>query len=95
MLVFAAYLFWFKPAESLPVAESGVVLVDVPWEHLPDLGRFRLTDQTGVEVDSADLSGKVTAVCFLIARGPSNWPDLNRQVHRVCVQLRDVPLAFF
>ncbi|MFN5321561.1 MAG: SCO family protein [Planctomycetota bacterium] len=94
VLVFAAYLFWFKPAESLPVAESGVVLVDVPWEHLPDLGRFRLTDQTGVEVDSADLSGKVTAVCFFFARCPSICRDLNRQVQRMSEQLRDVPLQF-
>lgn len=100
VLVFAAYLFWFKPNRFAvgpgvgPAAESGVVLVDVPWPHLPDLGRFKLTDQTGAELDSASLAGKVTAVCFFFARCPSICRDLNRQVQRLSEQLRDVPLQF-
>jgi len=100
VLVFAAYLFWFKPKAIVDQpaggtkAESGAVLVDVPWEHLPDLGRFKLTDQTGAEMDSASLSGKVTAVCFFFARCPSICRDLNRQVQRLSEQLRDVPIQF-
>lgn len=100
VLVFSAYLLWFKPGRVVrsPVAgnagASGVVLVDVPWEHLPDLGRFRLTDQAGGEFDSASLSGRVTAVCFFFARCPSICRDLNRQVQRLSEQLRDVPLQF-
>jgi cytochrome oxidase Cu insertion factor (SCO1/SenC/PrrC family) len=78
VLVFGAWIFLNKGRTELkkeaakierPPA-NGVVLVDVPWKYLPELGRFKLTDQTGADFDSASLSGRMTAVCFLFYSFP-------------------------
>lgn len=102
VIVFGVWLFLFrerteatKGAEkSTQPSSSGVVLVDVPWEYLPELGRFKLTDQTGSDFDSASLSGRVTAVCFFFASCPSICRELNRQVQRTSEQLKGLPIQF-
>jgi cytochrome oxidase Cu insertion factor (SCO1/SenC/PrrC family) len=102
VLVFGGWIFLNKGRTELkkeaakierPPA-NGVVLVDVPWKYLPELGRFKLTDQTGADFDSASLSGRMTAVCFFFASCPSICRDLNRQVQRSSEQLKDLPLQF-
>lgn len=102
VLVFGTWLFFFKDrprpkgdaVKPPPASSSGVVLVDVPWKHLPELGRFKLTDQTGADFDSASLSGRVTAICFFFASCPSICRDLNRQVQRTSEQVKELPIQF-
>lgn len=75
-------------------AGAGMVLVDVPWEHLPTVDRFVLTDQQGGSFDSARLHGRPYVVSFFFASCPTFCRDLNREVERVNQALRDIDLRF-
>lgn len=79
-----------------PSAENppGAKIVDVPWEHLPSIDRFKLTDQNGDEFDSAKLAGKAYAVSFFFAECPSTCRDLNAQVQRLNQQLKNTDITF-
>ncbi len=74
--------------------EHGTVKVDVPWQHLPDVNRFKLIDQNGNEFDSADLTGKPYVVSFFFASCPSFCRDLNNEIFRVNKELKDTDIQF-
>ena len=84
-----------SPAETNASGDPpGAVLVDVPWNHLPDVDRFQLIDQTGERFDSADLVGKPYLVSFFFATCPSICRDLNAQVKRLNDQLKNEDVTF-
>ena len=60
--------------------DYGAAISTVPWEYLPDVDRFVLTDQEGNEVDSADLHGTPYVVSFFFSTCPSICRDLNKQI---------------
>ena len=74
--------------------DTGIRLVDVPWEHLPTVDRFVLTDQTGKVFDSAKLHGRPYVVSFFFATCPTFCRDLNGEIERVNRALRDVDIEF-
>ena len=88
------YVVYFRPppARQLEVelveegqvrmTEDGRAISVVPWEYLPDVDRFVLTDQEGNKVDSADLHGTPYVVSFFFSTCPSICRDLNRQIRQ-------------
>ena len=72
----------------------GAVFVDVPWESLPDIDQFQLTDQNGDDFDSAEMMGTPYAVSFFFATCPSICRDLNAQVSRLNEQTSKEDIAF-
>ena len=62
--------------------EDGRAIATIPWEYLPDVDRFVLTDQEGQEVDSADLHGTPYVVSFFFSTCPSICRDLNKQIRQ-------------
>jgi cytochrome oxidase Cu insertion factor (SCO1/SenC/PrrC family) len=85
---------------NLPVVQydesstNGVVLVDIPWKHLPDVPRFRFTNQANQEFDSATLNGRVYAISFFFATCPTICRDLNRQIAKLNDRTKDLDLNF-
>jgi cytochrome oxidase Cu insertion factor (SCO1/SenC/PrrC family) len=79
------------PPSDVP---EGMVLVDVPWKHLPDVDRFKLTDQNGEEFDTADLVGKPYVVSFFFASCPTFCLELNKELERVNRALKDTDIQF-
>ena len=103
LVVVGVVLFWFRP-DPTPVtgptdlvtieSKDGAVMIDVPWEHLPDVDRFKLIDQNGNEYDTADLVGKPYVVSFFFATCPSFCRDLNNEIFRVNKELKDTDIQF-
>jgi cytochrome oxidase Cu insertion factor (SCO1/SenC/PrrC family) len=79
------------PPSDVP---AGMVLVDVPWKHLPDVDRFKLIDQTGNTFDSADLVGTPYVVSFFFADCPTICRELNSELERVNRALKDTDIRF-
>ena len=77
-----------------PDHPPGAVITEVPWRHLPNISRFKLTDQDGNEFDSAKLAGRPYAVCFFFANCPTICRDLNKRVEMLNQQLRDTDIQF-
>lgn len=83
--------------EQQPIEEStppGIVLVDVPWEHLQDVDRFELTDQNGDNFDTAKLVGKPYVVSFFFATCPTFCLDLNKEIERINRSVKNVDMQF-
>lgn len=74
--------------------DDGRAIVTVPWEHLPDVDRFVLTDQEGQEVDSADLHGTPYVVSFFFSTCPSICRDLNKQIRQSIDAVGDQDVRF-
>lgn len=74
--------------------QAGIVLVDVPWEHLPDVDRFQLVDQNGDSFDSGKLVGKPYVVSFFFATCPSFCMDLNKQLERLNSAVKNTDVQF-
>ncbi len=90
-----AGLVWLVWKRTQPPPQlTGVVLVDVPWEHLPDVPRFRLVNQAGEEFDSNRLNGRVYAVSFFFANCPTICRDLNRQIASLNERTKQLDLQF-
>lgn len=73
---------------------ADAVIVDVKWRHLPNIGPFSLTDQTGQPFRSADMAGRPYAACFFFATCPTICQELNQQVQRLEKQLSGTDLKF-
>lgn len=74
---------------------AGVAIVDVPWKHLPNVSRFKLTDQNGDEFDSGQLMGeKPFVVSFFFADCPTFCRDLNKTLERASAALKDTDVQF-
>ncbi|MEM7785380.1 MAG: SCO family protein [Planctomycetota bacterium] len=73
---------------------DGVVMAKVPWEHLPDIDRFELTDQNGEKFDTAKLVGRPYVVSFFFANCPSICRDLNKQIERLNQAVKDTDIQF-
>ncbi|MEL7497857.1 MAG: SCO family protein [Planctomycetota bacterium] len=74
--------------------KDGRVFANIPWDHLPHVDRFVLTDQTGAEFDSADLHGQPYVVSFFFASCPSFCRDLNNELDRVNQILKGTDVRF-
>ena len=74
--------------------EDGRAIATVPWESLPDVDRFVLTDQEGNEVDSADLHGTPYVVSFFFSTCPSICRDLNKQIRESNDAVSDQDIRF-
>ncbi|MFK7768898.1 MAG: SCO family protein [Mariniblastus sp.] len=101
MVLIGAGLMWFRssakpemPSAAVTIASDGAVMVDVPWEHLPDVDRFKLIDQNGNEFDSVDLVGKPYVVSFFFASCPSFCRDLNNEIFRVNKEIKNTDIQF-
>lgn len=79
---------------NLSTTEDGRTFASVPWKHLPDVDRFKLTDQTGAEFDSADLTGRPYVVSFFFADCPTFCRSLNNELHRVNQALKGTDIQF-
>ena len=101
----AAAMFYFSnhPDRKQPSSDPGLdsasvadgrVFADVPWKHLPDVDRFKLTDQNGNEFDTADLTGKAYVVSFFFASCPTFCLDLNKELDRVNQALKGTDIRF-
>ncbi len=77
-----------------PGIPPGAIIADIPWRHLPNIDRFKLTDQNGDEFDSAKLAGKPYAVCFFFANCPTICRDLNKRVEMLNRQLKKTDIQF-
>lgn len=73
---------------------DGRHFANTPWNHLPDVDRFILTDQTGEPFDSAELHGKSYVVSFFFAGCPSFCRDLNNELARVNTILNNTDIRF-
>jgi protein SCO1/2 len=80
--------------EVTPEAPKGMVLVDVPWEHLPHIDRFQLIDQNGDEFDSAQLDGHAYVVSFFFATCPDFCMELNKELERTSKAVKSVDVRF-
>ena len=76
------------------MTEDGRAIATVPWEYLPDVDRFVLTDQEGNEVDSADLHGTPYVVSFFFSTCPSICRDLNKQIRESNNAVGDQDIRF-
>ena len=87
-------------ADPIPAAANpdelpkGMVIETIPWKHLPDVDRFKLTDQNGNKFDSADLTGRPYVVSFLFASCPSFCRSLNNELDRVNQALKATDIQF-
>ncbi len=72
----------------------GTVIESIPWKHLPDVDRFKLTDQNGESFDSADLTGRPFVVSFFFASCPTFCRELNNELDRVNRALKDTDIQF-
>lgn len=83
-------------ATTLPndLSSDGRELVEIPWDYLPHVDRFLLTDQNGNEFDSAELHGKPYVVSFFFASCPSFCRDLNNEIARVNQILNRTDIQF-
>lgn len=82
-----------QTVELVP-AESGAVLVDVPWKHLPDVPPFSLVNQLGQPVPSSSLDGQVYAIYFFFSTCPSICRDLNRQIENLNQRMSSDEIRF-
>jgi len=73
---------------------AGTVIKTIPWKHLPDVDRFKLTDQNGKGFDSAELTGKPYVVSFFFASCPDFCMKLNKELERVNSALKDTDIQF-
>lgn len=73
---------------------QGAAIVSIPWKHLPDVDRFKLTDHNGDKFDSADLNGRPYVVSFFFASCPSFCRDLNNELDRVNSALKNTDIQF-
>ena len=93
--VFAVVKFYpSEDKQEVSDTPPGMVLVDVPWEHLPDVDRFKLVDQNGDEFDSAELTGQAYVVSFFFASCPTFCFDLNKELERINGAVRDTDIRF-
>ncbi len=83
------------PGPTFTLDPTGAEMVEVPWKHLPDVPDFKLTNQAGQELDSRTMHGKVYAVYFFFSTCPSICRDLNRQIERLNLQLKNDGITFF
>jgi cytochrome oxidase Cu insertion factor (SCO1/SenC/PrrC family) len=80
--------------KASPDSPPGAVIVEVPWKHLPHIGRFQMTNQDGDAFDSASLAGHPYVVSFFFAGCPSICRELNNEISRRNDQLKREDLAF-
>lgn len=73
---------------------QGTVIESIPWKHLPDVDRFKLTDQNGNKFDSGDLTGRPYVVSFFFASCPTFCRELNNELDRVNRALKDTDIQF-
>ena len=66
----------------------------VLWDHLPDVDRFVLTDQTGSSFDSQKLGKKPLVVSFFFSSCPTFCRDLNNELHRLNQAMRSTDVQF-
>ena len=90
------YYMSSRPTEPpTPEVPEGVVLVDVPWNYLPDVERFKLTDQNGEEFDTGKLMGnKPFVVSFFFADCPTFCRDLNKTLEQANAALKGTDVQF-
>ena len=79
---------------QVQMTKDGRAIVAVPWESLPDVDRFVLTDQEGNKVDSADLHGTPYVVSFFFSTCPSICRDLNKQIRESNNAVGDQDIRF-
>jgi cytochrome oxidase Cu insertion factor (SCO1/SenC/PrrC family) len=94
VMIGLVWLVWQRLQPPVLPKSSGVVLVDIPWEQLPDVPRFRLLNQAGEEFDSNKLSGRVYAVSFFFVNCPTICRDLNRELARLNERTKNLDLQF-
>ncbi len=82
------------PPNARSAKQPGAAYVDVPWEHLPGVSRFQLTNQDGEVFDTADISGRPMTISFFFANCPTICRDLNKQVRSLREQLDDPEMMF-
>lgn len=98
--VSAAIVIYLSVSQTSPAPDpvsdvpEGTVLVEVPWKHLPDVDRFKMTDQNGEVFDTAELVGTPYVVSFFFADCPTFCRDLNKELERVNDALRDTEIRF-
>ena len=79
---------------QIQTTKDGRAIATVPWEFLPDVDRFVLTDQEGNEVDSAELHGTPYVVSFFFSTCPSICRDLNKQIRQSIDAVGDEDVRF-
>ena len=79
---------------QIQMTEDGRAIATTPWDYLPDVDRFVLTDQEGQEVDSADLHGTPYVVSFFFSSCPSICRDLNEQIRQSIDAVGDQDIRF-
>ncbi len=97
LAVLAIRLTGRRPAtpDSLsPEVATAPQTIRVPWKHLPHISRFRLTDQTGREFDSADYAGRPMVVSFFFTSCPTICRDLNKTIAGLRDQFKNEDLLF-
>ena len=80
--------------DQIQMTEDGRAIATTPWDYLPDVDRFVLTDQEGQEVDSADLHGTPYVVSFFFSSCPSICRDLNEQIRQSIDAVGDQDIRF-
>lgn len=84
-----------QPSDSEVVTtKDGRAFVRIPWDHLPSVDRFELTDQSGKPLDTAALHGRPYVVSFFFASCPSFCRDLNNELDRVNQLLPKTDIQF-
>ena len=79
--------------EGLQV-KQGKAFLDVKWKHLPDVPRFKMTNQLNEEFDSADVAGRPMVVSFFFATCPTICRELNTQIAKLREDLNDPEMMF-
>ena len=110
VFIMGVAIFWLKSNSNAnnsqkvklePIEESGTstasdgrVLVDIPWDHLPSVDRFEMTDQAGNTLNTATLHNRPYVVSFFFASCPSFCRDLNNELDRVNKLLQKTDIQF-
>ncbi len=90
----APIIVGFDPRTGAEQEQDGRVFVDLCWKRLPQMKRFKLTERSGTELNSASLNGKPYVVSFFFSNCPTICRDLNRQIQRLNHEFSGTELKF-
>ncbi len=76
-----------KIAVVQPISDDRV-FVEIPWEHLPDVAEFKLTERSGKKFSSNELAGKPYALNIFFASCPTICYDFNKTIRSLSNKYR-------